>query len=129
MKANIEIDAGGKTFAAGLLADLIATLRPSVGPTHDGGYYLVGAKAAHASLFEADGMGTGSALDRLLTRTKALELSTGFTEPFYDIDVANDLLQLARELQLAPAKAPRTADRFGEWQQAFVQLRHGTEGL
>jgi hypothetical protein len=65
----------------------------------------------------------------LLTRTKALELSTGFTEPFYDIDVANDLLQLARELQLAPAKAPRTADWFGKWQQAFVQLRHGTEGL
>ncbi len=27
MKANIEIDAGGKTFAAGLLADLIAALR------------------------------------------------------------------------------------------------------
>ena len=29
MKANIEIDAGGKTFAAGLLADLIAALRRS----------------------------------------------------------------------------------------------------
>jgi hypothetical protein len=29
MKANIEIDAGGKTFAAGLLPDLIAALRRS----------------------------------------------------------------------------------------------------
>src|SRR5260370_34998636 len=29
MKANIEIDAGDKTFAAGLLADLIAALRRS----------------------------------------------------------------------------------------------------
>lgn len=29
MKANIEIDAGGKTFAAGLLADLIVALRRS----------------------------------------------------------------------------------------------------
>jgi len=29
MKANTEIDAGGKTFAAGLLADLIAALRRS----------------------------------------------------------------------------------------------------
>src|SRR5260370_37263742 len=29
MKANIEIDAGGKTFAAGLTADLIAALRRS----------------------------------------------------------------------------------------------------
>jgi rSAM/selenodomain-associated transferase 1 len=29
-----------------------------VGPTHDGGYYLVGAKAAHPALFDRDGMGT-----------------------------------------------------------------------
>ncbi|MGA8023659.1 MAG: TIGR04282 family arsenosugar biosynthesis glycosyltransferase, partial [Candidatus Acidiferrales bacterium] len=29
-----------------------------VGPTHDGGYYLVGAKAAHPTLFDSDGMGT-----------------------------------------------------------------------
>jgi rSAM/selenodomain-associated transferase 1 len=93
-----------------------------VGPTHDGGYYLVGAKAAHPTLFENDGMGTKSALDRLLTRTKVLELSTGFTEPFYDIDVANDLILLARELRLAPAKAPRTAGWFREWQQAVAQL-------
>ena len=68
-------------------------------------------------------MGTKSALDRLLTRTKVLELSTGFTETFYDIDVANDLLQLARELRLAPAKAPRTATWFTEWEQAIAHLR------
>jgi rSAM/selenodomain-associated transferase 1 len=104
--------------------EILATHDVVVGPTHDGGYYLVGAKAAHPKLFEGDRMGTRSALDTLLTRTKALELSTGFTEPFYDIDVANDLILLARELQLAPAKAPRTAGWFGEWQQAVAQLRH-----
>jgi uncharacterized protein len=93
-----------------------------VGPTHDGGYYLVGAKAAHSSLFQGDGMGTRSALDRLLARAKALELSTGFTEPFYDIDVANDLIRLARELGRAPEKAPRTAGWFGEWQEAVALL-------
>ena len=93
-----------------------------VGPTHDGGYYLVGAKAAHPSLFEGDGMGTSSALERLLARTKLLGLSTGFTEPFYDIDVATDLIMLGRELRLAPAKAPRTAAWFVEWQHALAQL-------
>jgi len=103
--------------------EILATHDVVVGPTHDGGYYLVGAKAAHPALFEGDRMGTRSALDRLLTRTKVLELSTGFTEPFYDIDVANDLILLARELRLAPAKAPRTAGWFGEWQQAVAQLR------
>jgi uncharacterized protein len=94
-----------------------------VGPTHDGGYYLVGAKTAYPSLFQGDGLGTRSALDRLLTRTKALELSTGFTETFYDIDVANDLIRLATELRLAPAKAPRTAGWFCEWQREVAHLR------
>jgi len=102
--------------------EILATHDVVVGPTHDGGYYLVGAKAVHPTLFESDGMGTRSALDRLLARTKDLELSTGLTEPFYDIDVANDLILLARELRLAPEKAPRTAGWFGEWQQEVAQL-------
>jgi uncharacterized protein len=109
--------------------EILATHDVVVGPTHDGGYYLVGAKAAHASLFEGDGMGTSSALDRLLKRTKLLELSTGFTESFYDIDVAEDLIRLAAELRLAPARAPKTAAWFGEWEQALAQLRPGTGEL
>jgi uncharacterized protein len=108
--------------------DILSRHDVVVGPTHDGGYYLVGAKAAHPTLFENDGMGTKSALDRLLTRTKDLGLSTGFTEPFYDIDVANDLVLLARELQLAPAKAPRTARWFSEWQPAVDRLRRDEGG-
>jgi len=80
-----------------------------VGPTHDGGYYLVGAKAPHPTLFASDGMGTSSALERLLSRAQALELSVGFADPFYDVDVADDLSRLAAELRLAPARAPRTA--------------------
>jgi hypothetical protein len=103
--------------------ETLATHDVVVGPTHDGGYYLVGAKAAHPSLFESDGMGTASALDRLLMRAKTLALSTGFTETFYDIDLATDLVQLARELQLAPARAPRTAAWFDEWQQAVAGLK------
>lgn len=100
-----------------------------IGPTHDGGYYLVGAKAVYPSLFEGDGLGTSSALERLLTRTKSLELSTGFTEAFYDIDIAHDLIQLARELTAAPEKAPRTAKWVGEWEQAVAQLRQSLEAL
>ncbi len=86
-----------------------------VGPTHDGGYYLVGAKASHPTLFAGDGMGTSSALERLLTRARALELSVGLAAPFYDIDVADDLTRLAEELRLAPARAPRTAAWLKEW--------------
>jgi rSAM/selenodomain-associated transferase 1 len=100
-----------------------------VGATHDGGYYLVGAKAAHPALFDGDGMGTKSALDALLARARGLQLSVGFTDPFYDIDVASDLTRLAAELQLAPARAPRTAAWLAEWDQAVTLLLTRQEGL
>lgn len=93
-----------------------------VGPTHDGGYYLVGAKAAHPGLFEGDGMGTDSALEALLARARGLQLSVGLTDPFYDIDVKADLARLASELRLAPARAPRTAAWLKQWEQAVAEL-------
>jgi rSAM/selenodomain-associated transferase 1 len=94
-----------------------------VGPTHDGGYYLVGAKAPHATLFQGDGMGTNSALDGLLERARRLQLSVGFAESFYDIDVEGDLTRLAEDLRLAPARAPRTAAWLKEWQRLVPQMR------
>jgi uncharacterized protein len=100
-----------------------------VGPTHDGGYYLVGAKAAHPALFDGDGMGTKNALEALLARARGLQLSVGFTDPFYDIDVEDDLTRLAAELRLAPARAPRTAVWLKQWGQAVAQLRTGTGDL
>lgn len=108
---------------------ILATHDVVIGPTHDGGYYLVGAKSSHTSLFEGDGMGTKSALDTLLARIRSLGLSTGFTEPFYDIDVADDLIRLARELQLAPSRAPRTAAWCVEWRQAVAQSTPAIGGL
>jgi glycosyltransferase A (GT-A) superfamily protein (DUF2064 family) len=100
-----------------------------VGPTHDGGYYLVGAKASHPTLFAGDGMGTSSALERLLSRAGALELSVGFADRFYDIDIADDLSRLAEELRVAPARAPRTAQWLKEWELAASQSRTSTGEL
>jgi glycosyltransferase A (GT-A) superfamily protein (DUF2064 family) len=94
-----------------------------VGPTHDGGYYLVGAKTSHPTLFARDGMGTNTALERFLARAHALELSVGFAAPFYDIDVVDDLTRLAEELRLAPARAPRTARWLQEWELVAAQSR------
>ena len=94
-----------------------------VGPTHDGGYYLVGAKANHPSLFEDDGMSTTNALEALMRHARKLGLSVGFTGPFYDVDVASDLTRLAAELQLAPARAPRTAAWLEQWARAAAQPR------
>ncbi|MFZ0941629.1 MAG: DUF2064 domain-containing protein, partial [Candidatus Sulfotelmatobacter sp.] len=99
------------------------------GPTHDGGYYLVGAKAAYPALFDGDGMGTKSALEALLARARGLQLSVGYTDPFYDIDVEDDLTRLAAELRLAPARAPRTAAWLEQWGDAVARLRTGTGDL
>jgi uncharacterized protein len=94
-----------------------------VGPTHDGGYYLVGARKSHPTLFAGDCMGTSSALERLLSQARALDLSVGLAEPFYDVDIAEDLIRLAEELGTAPAKAPKTAAWFAEWEQEVGRLR------
>jgi uncharacterized protein len=106
-----------KAFAALTASDMV------VGPTHDGGYYLVGAKATHRGIFGGDGMGTSSALDRLLGRARALGLSVHLADPFYDVDVAADLVRLDAELRLSPPRAPRTAAWLAQWKEAVAQLR------
>lgn len=81
-----------------------------VGPTQDGGYYLVGAKASHPGLFVDDAMGTTNAYDALLSRVRRLNLSVSFIDSFYDIDEFSDLGQLSEELLRSPEKAPQTAE-------------------
>ena len=124
MQRVIAFNSDSPHLAPSILESAFQSLSESdlvIGPTHDGGYYLVGAKAAYPTLFENDGLGTSSALERLVARAKALKLSRSVTEAFYDIDVAEDLIRLAPELALAPARAPRTAQWFAEWGQVLGQ--------
>ena len=104
---------------------ILATQDAVVGPTHDGGYYLIGAKTAHPTLFAQDGMGSSSALERLLARMRALELSIGCVDAFYDIDVSDDLTRLEAELRVAPERAPRTAMWLKEWKRAAARASVG----
>jgi rSAM/selenodomain-associated transferase 1 len=131
-RRTIAFNSDSPHLPRSVLEDAFETLAAHdvvVGPTHDGGYYLVGAKASYPSLFEHDGMGTSSALERLLSRARALELSVGFADPFYDIDVADDLTRLAAELRLAPIRAPRTARWLHEWERAAAQSQTATGDL
>ncbi|HWZ83203.1 MAG TPA: TIGR04282 family arsenosugar biosynthesis glycosyltransferase [Terriglobales bacterium] len=127
-RRTIAFNSDSPHLPRSVLEDAFETLAAHdvvVGPTHDGGYYLVGAKASHPTLFASDGMGTSSALERLLSRARSLDLSVGFAHPFYDIDVADDLTRLAEELRLAPARAPRTAAWLREWELATTRSRTG----
>jgi glycosyltransferase A (GT-A) superfamily protein (DUF2064 family) len=96
-----------------------------VGPTHDGGYYLVGATSFHPELFTGDSMGTNNALEALLTKARGSGLSVRLTGEFYDIDVASDLRRLASELDLAPSRAPRTSNWLAKWAHVLKNSERG----
>jgi len=86
-----------------------------VGPTEDGGYYLVGASAVHLRLFDKASLGTSSACDALRSCARELGLSVALTEPWYDVDVPADLSRLAADLRVDPERAPRTAAFLESW--------------
>jgi glycosyltransferase A (GT-A) superfamily protein (DUF2064 family) len=86
-----------------------------VGPTPDGGYYLIGATAPEAELFDKQRIGTGGALDSLLATARMLRLKVAMTETGYDVDEPDDLARLAQELGLFPSRSPRTARWLARW--------------
>jgi rSAM/selenodomain-associated transferase 1 len=89
-----------------------------IGPCNDGGYYLVGATQPHPGLFNADAMGTQSALKALVARTGQLRLVTTLTPEHYDVDIPADVERLARDLECDPSRAPRTAACLRSWPTA-----------
>ena len=89
-----------------------------VGPCDDGGFYLVGATASHAGLFDPHAMGTGSAFEGLVTRARRLGLSSAVTAAHYDVDAEADLVRLAHELRAWPERAPKTAALLAHWPPA-----------
>ncbi len=115
----IAIDADSPHLPAAVLRTAFASLDEwdlVVGPTEDGGYYLVGASAAHPGLFDAAPLGTSSACAALCGNARARGLSVAAASVWYDVDVAADLLRLAAELRDEPARAPRTAALIASWE-------------
>jgi uncharacterized protein len=99
--------------------DLLETNDVVVGPTDDGGYYLVGASATHPRLFDSTPLGTRNARDALLANARELGLSVAFSKLWYDVDVPADLRRLAAELRSEPARAPRTAALLASWRDVW----------
>ena len=65
----------------------------ALGPTEDGGYYLIGTSGDHASIFEEIPWGSGAAAAVTLDRARARSLDVRLLAPWYDLDDAASLLR------------------------------------
>jgi rSAM/selenodomain-associated transferase 1 len=72
--------------------------RVVLGPSHDGGYYLIGLKQAHAAPFERITWSTGSVLEETLERCREAKLEVVLLPTWYDVDDAATLAILNEEL-------------------------------
>ena len=82
--------------------------RPVVlGPSLDGGYYLIGLQAPQPELFEGVAWGTPQVLEQTVDRLNRLGLEAECLEPWYDVDTADDLHFLVSHLRLLMASGSR----------------------
>jgi rSAM/selenodomain-associated transferase 1 len=72
--------------------------RVILGPADDGGYYLIGLKHAHRSLFERIDWSTERVLQQTVERACEINLDVALLPVWYDVDDAATLARLCEEL-------------------------------
>ncbi|MFQ5684410.1 MAG: TIGR04282 family arsenosugar biosynthesis glycosyltransferase [Candidatus Binatia bacterium] len=91
--------------------------RVVLGPSSDGGYYLVGLTRPAEGLFRNIPWSTEEVLESTMARAKELGLKIVLLPPAFDIDVAKDLMRLWNDLKGShqlQVQAPKT----------YAYLRH-----
>ncbi len=66
-------------------------------PAEDGGYVLIGARAAHPQLFAGIAWGTATVLAETRARISALGLTSVELHALWDVDTESDLARFERE--------------------------------
>lgn len=82
-----------------------------LGPSEDGGYYLIGLKRAAEHIFHDIPWSTNRVLHTTLERAGELALRAGLLPPAYDIDIEDDLRRVWKDfltLEHLRKLAPRT---------------------
>jgi uncharacterized protein len=102
--AAIVIDSDTPTLPSRLLHHAVAQLalgEPDLvlGPTEDGGYYLIGLRSVHRTLFDGMPWSTPAVLEETLRRARRLGLRVAQLAPWYDVDTGEDLARLMSELE------------------------------
>jgi rSAM/selenodomain-associated transferase 1 len=81
----------------------------SIGPTLDGGYYLIGMRAPHLGVFENVEWSTPRVYGQTVARAAQLRLRVHAVPVWYDVDEPQDLERLRHDLlSLPPDVAPNT---------------------
>ncbi|MBI4638097.1 MAG: TIGR04282 family arsenosugar biosynthesis glycosyltransferase [Candidatus Rokubacteria bacterium] len=112
--AALAIDSDTPTLPTAFLqeaVDLVASGGTDVvlGPTEDGGYYLIGLRQAHRELFEGIPWSTAEVLPETIRRARASGLTVRCLPPWFDVDTPADLERLQGSLAAADeGPAPRT---------------------
>ncbi len=90
-----------------------------LGPTEDGGYYLIGVRAVHRALFDAVPWSTSAVLEVTLRRAAAAGLRAVCLSPWFDVDTPDDLrrLQSALDDGRAAGAAGETGRFLAGWRQ------------
>ena len=106
-EAAIMIDSDTPTLPVGLLERAVSLVSSGehdlvLGPSEDGGYYLIGLRRLHPELFEGMPWSTAAVLEETLRRAGALGLRTARLRAWYDVDTATDLARLTAELVADP---------------------------
>ena len=93
---------------------LIATPQTEVviGPTEDGGYYLIGLRALHRELFADMAWSTAAVVPQTRQRAAAKGLQIAWLPPWFDIDTVEDLQRLRAMLTQTTATEPRHTRQF-----------------
>ena len=95
----IAVDSDTPTLPREFLQQAIDCLtRPGpdvvLGPTEDGGYYLIGVRAAHRTLFDSVPWSTSDVLAVTLRRAAAAGLRAVCMPAWFDVDTPDDLRRL-----------------------------------
>jgi rSAM/selenodomain-associated transferase 1 len=111
----VVMNSDGPTLPVESIAQAFALLNePDIdvvlGPSEDGGYYLIGLKRPCSALFDIV-MSTATVLQETLERAHQQGLHVACLQRWYDVDTSQDLQRLRAELDILPeAAAPRTRE-------------------
>ncbi len=73
----------------------------ALGPTEDGGYYLIGAKQVYPFLFQEMIWSTDKVLAETMTRAEQLKLRVQILPAWYDLDTIQELDRFVQEIATA----------------------------